>query len=317
MVQRKDLLTYSERTAMSREDWAANHRRDDATKLVKPPPSLEGFFPDKPPPPRLVSSNDGKQAPHNAHAPLTQSLGDKLRDLPIGAVVKVNPPVIGTPANERELPVADKSSDALEPPSRRPARQINEIVPGYVRVKRKPTRTQLDPNGRREALIWGYAYGAREAAERFDVTSSVIGQWMRMLEDALTSPTLPEIAVDGRALRITGVNTPGRSRESIQAIFDEGMRLREMPLEPVAPVKATPPTPEPEPEPHKSALAPVPQSEADKLREQLSEREATLSGYKIALDNLRMELATTQAELRTVREHNGALVKTLEAMARR
>lgn len=304
MVQRKDMLSYSERRAMSPEQWKANHARDDARKLVNPPPSLAGFLPDKPPPPRLVSSNDGKQAAHNAHAPLTYTLGDtvgdKLRELPVGSVVKVNP------AMPQSQPPPPPSS---EPPA--PANQ-NETEPQSKR--RYTKRVVLEAHERREAVIDSLRVGLEKAGEKWNVDHNSIYAWRR------AARLVAEGYAPDKCAQILGVNTPGSTKESAQTIFTQALHGLG------APPSEAPTLPASAPEPPKSALdellaahvlEPDPPTEADKLRDQLTERDATLAGYKIELEKLRSELATQGAELKTVREHNAALIRTLEAAATR
>lgn len=280
---------------MSREDWAANHRRDDARKLVNPPPSLEGFLPDKPPPPRLVLTTDGKQAPHSAHAPLTYTIGDKLRDLPPGAVVKVNPPIVPPPE---------------PPPSEPPPKAANE-TDAAPRSKRSQKRIVLEAHERREAVIDSLRMGLEKAGEKWGIDHNSIYAWRR------AARLVAEGFAPDRCAQILGVNTPGSTKESAQSVFAAAIPSPENPPQAAPTLPASAP---------KSALdgllvehaREAPQSsEADKLREQLNERDATLAGYKIELDKLRSELVTARTELAIARENNAALVNTLEAMAKR
>lgn len=274
---------------MSREDWAANHRRDDASKLVNPPPSLDGFFPDKPPPPRLVSSPTGKQAAHTAHAPLTHSLGDALRDLPIGSVVKVNPTLPPSPPPS-EPPPSPANQNETEPTSRR------EFKPRVV----------LEAYERRQAVVDSLSMGLEKAGDKWDVSANVIYSWRR------AARLVAEGFAPDKVAQILGVNTPGSTRESAQAVFAAAIPGPETPRVEAPTLPASAPEPAPV-----ATRVDNPISVLEGLKAQLAERDATLAGYKIELDKLRSELVTARTELAVAREHNAALVKTLEAMAAR
>lgn len=308
-------LTRSERDRLSPEQWKANHARSDAQKLVNPPPSLEGFLPDKPPPPKLVASPTGKVAAHVAHAPLTHSLGDKLRDMLPGETTHVNPLVVVT-AGKGETVAA--SNDTPEPPKVEPKRlAIGEqyIAGNSIRTRRKPDVVHLRPDERREALVWAYAYGSHETSMRFNISQGAIGPWMRMCDAIADGEALPKSVSRFTRLYITGVNTPGSTRATAQAIRDEGAKLRDTPetvLE--APAPAPEPVKEPDPAPPvvESPLAAArrlnDEIEMMTLQQKLAEREATLAGYKIELEKLRSENAM-------LTKHNDTLRAVSEALA--
>ena len=308
MVQAHSDLTRSERDRLSPEQWKANHARSDAQKLVSPPPSLEGFLPDKPPPPKLVASPTGKVAAHVAHAPLTQSLGDKLRDLLPGETMKVNPLVVVT---GKEKPV-EASNDTPEPPKAAPKRlEVGDqyIAGDKLRTRRKAEIVHLSPDERREAVIWAAAYGTHEASMRFNVGQGTLQPWIRMCEAAAEGKALP---VDIKRLYITGVNTRGSTRATAQAIFDEGLRLRGTPetvIEAPAPAPVAVTTALDQLlAAHEASIEPPGPSEVERLKEQLTEREATLAGYKHELEKLRAENAL-------LTKHNETLRAVSEALA--
>lgn len=304
-------LTRSERDSRSPEQWRALRARDDARNLVNPPPSLEGFLPPKPPPPKLVASPTGKVAAHVAHAPLTHSLGDKLRDMLPGETTHVNPLVVVT---SKEAKPVEASNDTPEPPkaSNRLAVGDQYIAGNSIRTRRKADVVHLSADDRRDALVWAVAYGSHEASLRYNVSQGSLGAWFRIVDAVAEGKPIP---VDIKRLYITGVNTPGSTRATAQAILDEGAKLRDTP-ETVLEAPAPEPEPAEEP-PERTPLVMTPEEMArgqqgliQELRELVAEREATLAGFKHELEKLRAENAL-------LTKHNETLRSVSEALAGR
>lgn len=287
-LRRTDALTRDERSRLSPEQWKAKRIRADVEKLRNPPPSLAGFSPTVPPPPRLEASpTNGKLAPHVARATLTQSLGEKL-----AALV--------TASKERNEPVSE--NDDPPPSDHRKAKRISRKVHRY-----------LKPSERRLAIIDGYAFGSSEAAARWDVSQGTINSYQRSAEAVANGMPLPP---EKGNIAIPGVNTPGSTRETAQAIIDEGMRLRNTPetvVEPSGPFNVVAASP------HEQAVERVfeeldaEQGRSNELDVKLAERDATLAGYKHELEKLRIENAGLRQQVEILKGVTEALSASIQA----
>jgi uncharacterized small protein (DUF1192 family) len=189
-----DPLSRDERRSLSPEQWRAHHARADIEK-ARPnlPPSLKDFTPSLPPAPKLESANDtGKLAPHVAAAPLTHSMAEKLRSLPAGSFVTVNPEA--KPEVKQYEPPESEATD---------------------RPKQQKKKTILSSLKRREALEAMAKEGLSAASERFDVTQGALSNWMALAGRVAHGQALPETYP-----LIHGITTQGSTRETALAIFN-------------------------------------------------------------------------------------------------
>lgn len=239
-------------------------RRDDL------PRTRDNWLPDKPPP------TTGRLPPHVAKAPLTTTLGavvgDKLRALPEGSVVRVNP--------------------AFVPPANRP-----EDKPEHKR-SRKP-KVFLGAHERRACCIDYHALGPQGAAEKWNVTAHAIQNWIALARAVASGDT----SLVPAKFPILGATSEGSTPRTAQALLDECQRAvvgaRPSDLPP-PPAKSEPPPPEPERLPPPPPL-PAATSEDRDIR--VLELKSRISGLEAEINRLTMQLRDSDArceKLRTV-----------------